>query len=70
MSSASCSEGSAPNQTVSSFLPQQIMLKLKAHETYSFLALTVVINSVELYSVYFETFCFPLVHKLLCFLSV
>lgn len=25
MSSASCSEGSAPNQTVSSFLPQQIM---------------------------------------------
>lgn len=46
------------------------MLKLKAHETYSFLALTVVINSVELYSVYFETFCFPLVHKLLCFLSV
>ena len=75
MSSASCSEGSAPNQTVSSFLPQQIMLKLKAHENYSFLALTVVIslfvfNSVELYSVYFETFCFPLVHKLLFFLSV
>ena len=51
------------------------MLKLKAHETYSFLALTFVIslfvfNSVELYCVYFETFCFPLVHKLLCFLSV
>lgn len=56
-----CTPGSAPNQTVSPFVPEQIMSKLKAHETYSFLALTVVIslfvfNSVEWCSVYFETF--------------